>query len=415
METEILQKKETKKVPHLRFGEYNGEWKNVIISSISNKITDGTHDTPKSVNEGTPYLTAIHVKDGFIDFDNCYYLTKNDHEQIYKRCNPERGDLLMVNIGAGTATTALVNVDYEFSLKNVALIKPNNSVVNSDFFSQVQRKNGLRLKHQLSSGGAQPFLSLKQIGKLKLNIPSLPEQQKIANFLSAADKKIQQLTRKKELLEVYKKGVMQQLFSRELRFKDENGKDFPEWEEKKFGEVAVFLKGKGISKSEIAVDGFIKCIRYGELYTLYKETIKLVHSRTNVPEKELVFSQKGDVIIPSSGETQLDIAKASCVLDEKIALGGDLNIIRSEISGIYLAYYLNGALKYDIARLSQGVSVVHLYSSQLKLLKLTLPSLKEQRKIAVFLSAIDTKMEAISQQITKTQSFKKGLLQQMFV
>ena len=103
------------------------------------------------------------LKDGFIDYDNCYFLSDEEHNKIYKRCNPEKGDLLMVNIGAGTATTAFVEVDFEFSLKNVALIKPKKEIVDSDFFSQVQRMNSSRLKHQLSSGGAQPFLSLKQL------------------------------------------------------------------------------------------------------------------------------------------------------------------------------------------------------------------------------------------------------------
>jgi type I restriction enzyme S subunit len=423
METKTLEKQRLKGIPKLRFKGFKDEWNNTNIASISTKITDGTHDAPPTVKEGIPYLTAIHVKDGFIDFNNCYYLTETVHIQIYKRCNPEKGDLLMVNIGAGTATSALIDVDFEFSLKNVALIKPDKIIINSNFFSQVQRKNGLRLKHQLSSGGAQPFLSLKQIGKLKLNIPSLPEQQKIASFLSALDKKIQQLTRKKELLEIYKKGVMQQLFSQEIRFKpaqseaegDEDGKEFPEWEEKKLGEIATFSKGKGISKDDILEDGLNPCIRYGQLYTTYKETIEHTISKTNVSKENLVLSKAGDVIIPASGETQIDIATASCVLKEGVALGGDLNIIRGDFNGVFIAYYLNSHLKNQIARLSQGSSVIHLYSKQLTKLKMSLPIAEEQQKITDFLSAIDKKIEAVSQQITKTQSFKKGLLQQMFV
>jgi len=194
---------------------------------------------------------------------------------------------------------------------------------------------------------------------------------------------------------------------------------FPEfvdgWEKKKLGEIAKFSKGKGISKAEIDVNGTIECIRYGELYTIYSETINVVSSRTNNKPKDLVFSESNDVIIPASGETQLGIATASCVLRSGIALGGDLNIIRSNNNGVYLSYYLNNRKKLEIAALSQGISVVHLYSSQLSLLDLKLPSLPEQTKIANFLSAIDEKIQLVQGQVEKMEVWKKGLLQKMFV
>ncbi|MFT6814624.1 MAG: type I restriction enzyme S subunit, partial [Sphingobacteriales bacterium] len=145
-----------------------------------------------------------------------------------------------------------------------------------------------------------------------------------------------------------------------------------EWKQYNFGEIAEFSKGKGISKSDIVDDGLSECIRYGELYTTYGETISEVKSRTNVDSGDLVFSSANDVIIPASGETQIDIATASCVLREGIALGGDLNIVKTKNNGVFLSYYLNSKKKLEIARLAQGISVVHLYSSQLSLLELNL-------------------------------------------
>ncbi len=249
---------------------------------------------------------------------------------------------------------------------------------------------------------------------MKTNIPSLPEQEKIANFLSSVDIKIEKLEKKKELLEKYKKGMIQKLFSQKLRFKDENGDDYPEWEEKKLGEIAKFSKGKNIAKIDISEEGF-ECIRYGELYTKYNEVIKEVTSKTNLKETDLIFSEIGDIIIPASGETAIDLATASCILKKGIALGGDINIIKTKENGIFLSYYMNNSKKYEIASLAQGISVIHIYNSQLGLLKLSLPSLPEQEKIANFLSSIDRKIELIEQELEKNKEFKKGLLQQMFV
>lgn len=199
-----------------------------------------------------------------------------------------------------------------------------------------------------------------------------------------------------------------------LRFRDEEGRAFPEWEEKRLGEIATFSKGRGISKSDIDANGETLCIRYGELYTDYGTTIQFVRSKTNVNLKTLVLSEVNDVIIPASGETQIDIATASCVQLSGVALGGDLNIIKSGENGVFLAYYLNSQKKLDIARLAQGNSVVHLYSSQLRLLDLKLPSKCEQTKIANFLTAVDEKISQLTQKHALLTQYKKGVMQQIF-
>lgn len=187
-----------------------------------------------------------------------------------------------------------------------------------------------------------------------------------------------------------------------------------EWERKKLGDIAKFSKGKGISKAEIDSEGKLECVRYGELYTHYGETISDVKSKTNVPAENLVLSEANDVIIPASGETQLDIATASCVMRSGIALGGDLNIIRTDNNGVFLSYYLNYSKKQDIANLAQGISVVHLYASQLATLMLRLPLGDEQDKIADFISTIDTKLTHLKKKKTLLEQYKKGMMQKIF-
>jgi type I restriction enzyme S subunit len=195
-----------------------------------------------------------------------------------------------------------------------------------------------------------------------------------------------------------------------LRFKEFE----EEWDENILENIATFKKGKNISKADIDENGNLECIRYGELYTIYNEIIFDIKSRTNLKKENLILSKKNDVIIPASGETQIDIATASCVLKDDIALGGDLNIIRHKINGVFLAYYLNSEKKKDIARLSQGISVVHLYSSQLKTLKLNLPKDDEQQKIATFLTSVDTKIQQLTTKKQLLENYKKGVMQQLF-
>jgi len=193
---------------------------------------------------------------------------------------------------------------------------------------------------------------------------------------------------------------------------------FPEfaeaWQSKKMGLFAKFSKGKGISKSDISEDGETECIRYGELYTIYNEVIDKVYSKTNVNKRDLVLSEANDVIIPGSGETQIDIATASCVLKSGVALGGDLNIIKSENNGVFLSYNLNNRKKIEIAKIAQGNSVVHLYSSQLASLNINLPSIPEQQKVASFLTAVDNKLTQLKQKKTILDQYKKGIMQKIF-
>lgn len=186
------------------------------------------------------------------------------------------------------------------------------------------------------------------------------------------------------------------------------------WNQEPFSKLATFKKGKGISKLDIVKNGAIPCIRYGELYTHYKEIIDTVVSYTNINSTELVLSQPNDVIIPASGETKEDIATASCVLKGGIALGGDLNIIRTNVNGVFLSYYLNNVKKEEIAQLAQGYSVVHLYSDQLKKLIIHFPKPVEQQKIADCLSSLDELITTQNQKLEAFKAHKKGLLQNLF-
>ncbi|TRX03247.1 restriction endonuclease subunit S [Candidatus Methylobacter oryzae] len=191
-------------------------------------------------------------------------------------------------------------------------------------------------------------------------------------------------------------------------------RDAGEWEKKRLADIAEFYKGKGISKADIQPNGNQPCIRYGELYTIYGELIDNVISKTDMSPNELFLSHTGDVVIPSSGETKIDIATAACVMRKNVALGSDLNVIRSKQNGVFLSYYLNGALKFEIAKVAQGDTVAHLYKSNLEKLDLAIPPQIEQQKIADCLSSIDELITAQAQKVEAVKAHKKGLMQQLF-
>ena len=174
-----------------------------------------------------------------------------------------------------------------------------------------------------------------------------------------------------------------------LRFPEFSG----EWEMERLEKIAALSKGIGISKEQLSNDGE-PCILYGELYTKYKsEIIKEIYSKTDIDNSKLKRSKANDVIIPCSGETAEDIATARCVPFDNILLGGDLNIISlHQHNGAFMSYQLNGKRKYDIAKVAQGVSVVHLYGEHLKAITTCNPCLLEQQKIAKFLSLLDERI-----------------------
>ena len=191
-----------------------------------------------------------------------------------------------------------------------------------------------------------------------------------------------------------------------LRFPEFQG----EWEEERLADIADLYKGTGISKDQLSDDGE-PCILYGELYTKYKsEIIREVISKTNINNTKLVRSKANDVIIPCSGETAEDIATARCVLNGNILLGGDLNIIRLHgYDGAFMSYQLNGRRKYDIAKVAQGVSVVHLYGEHLKGVKTINPCLEEQKKIASLLALLDERITTQNKIIEDLKKLKSAI------
>ena len=193
-------------------------WEKDILKNVCTKITDGTHDTPERLNKGIKFITGKHIKPFFVDYENSDYVTKEIHMEIYKRCNPEFEDILYTNIGVNFATAALNVVDYEFSMKNVALLKYKRNIINGYYLTFLLNNANFkdRLKKAFGIGGAQQFLSLSNIKKIEIHLPPIQLQNQFAERVAMIEAQKQQAQLELAKSEELFASLLQRAFKGEL-------------------------------------------------------------------------------------------------------------------------------------------------------------------------------------------------------
>lgn len=269
---------------------------------------------------------------------------------------------------------------------------------------------------KIAQGSTVFHTSASDLKKISVNLPStIEEQHKIAEFLSTVDEKVDALEKKLEALKSLKKGFMQKIFSQELRFKDDSGQDYPPFRDTTIGEEGYFYYGKSAPKWSLTDDATTPCVRYGELYTTHKYQVKEIHSFTNIPIENLKLSKGGEVLIPRVGEEPLDFCKCAYLPFANVAIGEMISVYNTNHNPLFISYMFNATMKKEFAKRVEGGNVSNLYYYYLEDIKISVPCLEEQRKIAEFLSTFDEKIEAVSRQVEAMKQVKKGLLQQMFV
>jgi len=376
---------ETEKMlaPKLRFKEFSGNWKKRELKDFT-KINQGLQiSISERINEQVDgslfYITNEFLRKG----SKKSYFIKNPPQSV--TCNED--DLLMTRTGnTGQVVTGVQGAFHN----NFFKIKFDATCAKWFLFYFLTSHRTQYTILKLAGTSTIPDLNHGDFYKIKINVPDFPEQQKIASFLSSVDKKIQQLTRKKELLEQYKKGVMQQLFSGKLRFKDENGKAFPKWEEKKIMNVLEIGSGrdyKHLGTGDIPVFGT------GGLMTKVNEYL--------YDGETVCIGRKGTIDKPMYHKGKI------WTVDTLFYTHKFRNAFPKFI------YFLFQQINWKLYNEASGVP--SLSKATIEKLKFHFPSAEEQKKIANYLTDIDNKIENVNKQITQTQTFKKGLLQQMFV
>lgn len=406
--------------PKLRFKDENEEkypkWKKVSFRETCDGFDYGMNAAAVEFDGHNKYIRITDIDD-------------NSHKYSYEKVSSPSGalddkylvrkrDILLARTGASVGKSYLYTPEDGVLYYAGFLIRMHvkDKYVPEFIFAQTLSDKYKRWVKLTSTRSGQPGINSTEYMTYTFECPCREEQQKIANLLSCTDEVIATLTKEVRLWEEKKQGVMQKIFSQKVRFKDENGEDYPEWQTSKLGELGSFDKGKVLSKADIAESG-IPMILYGELYTSYSEVAYKIQRKTEHEIDGLYLSKGGEVILPCSGETPEDISTATCVMVSGVALGGDLIIFTPyKIDGRIISYILNHQQKYKIASVAQGKSIVHISANSIKKLDISYPvSVKEQQKIADCLSSIDEVIAIKKQKLETWKNIKKGLLQQMFV
>ncbi|MFC1802110.1 restriction endonuclease subunit S [Patescibacteria group bacterium] len=379
--------KVSKNEPKLRFEGFCGEWREKKLGEVL-KIGSGRDYKHLEVGDIPVFGTGGYM----LSVDKALY----SGETVFVGRKGTIDKPFYYNGKFWTVDTLFYTYDFEgITPKFTNLI-----------FQQINWK-----KYNEASG--VPSLSKATIEKIKINIPQKPEQQKIASFLTSVDEKIEQLKNKKSALEKYKKGIMQKIFSQQIRFKDENGKNFPNWEEKKLGEVCDYKNG-GSFESDVMENGKYNLITLNSIDI--KGNLKNNHKTVGFADW---FLSKDDLIMVLSDVAHGNFLGLVDIIPEndKYVLNQRMGLLRktdNNIDLVFLRKFINHNQRY-FKRHGQGSSQQNLSKGDILKFEIQFPIIKEQQKIASFLTSLGKSIELKQQQITQAQQYKKGLMQGLFV
>lgn len=403
----------SKKVPELRFPEFENGWKEITFGKLGDFLGGGT---PSTKNEHywigeTPWISSSDLTDENIHSLNLWrFITKDAISDSATKIIPKGSILVVSRVGVGKVAIAPCDLCTSQDFTNIVLKKDNNF-----FIANLIKIKTNRLLEFNQGTSIKGFVK-SDLYDLKSFIPENNEQNKIASFLSSIDSKIYILTKKKELMEQYKKGIMQKIFSQEIRFKDDDGKNYPNWEEKKLDDVLLSFRLGGNYSNTLENTGF-PLIKMGNISRgkINLEKIEYIASNENISDVDMI--QKNDLFFNTRNTLEL-VGKVAIWREELPIAYYNSNLMCMTFDcNLFMNYYFNSyyGLKELKALATGTTSVAAIYTKDLLKIKFYYPILGEQKKISSFISSIDSKISQIDKELSSVQKFKKGLLQKMFV
>lgn len=379
--------------PKLRFPEFNSNWTHDNLENVA-EIFDGTHQTPLYTKTGVQFVSVENIED---IYKSEKYISHEEYDK-YKN-KPQINDILMTRITAGViGETAMVTKDvplaYYVSLALIRCEKLFPSYVEKYIHSIQFRKE---LYKRIIHTAFPKKINLGDIGKCLVGITNEQEQQKIAEFLSTVDTVIEKQKETVSAWEERKKGVMQKLFSQEVRFKADDGSEFPEWEEKNVEDVCSVSTGKGNTQDKVDSGA----------YRFYVRSPIIEHSDSYLFDEEAVITV-GDGV--GTGKV-FHYVKGKYNLHQRCYRMYDFR----GVTGKYFYYFFSTNFYRRVKSMSAKTSVDSVRMEMITKMKNSVPCLAEQQKIADCLSSLDEVIEKQKAILAAWEEMKKGLLQQMFV
>ena len=404
-------------IPILRFPKFNGEGVETRLVDLCHRIGDGIHSTPVYSDIGEyHFINGNNLRDGVIEIGGT--TKKLTSEEAKKHYRPLSENSILLSINGTIGNMAFYRHEKVVLGKSACYIDVKSDDASKDYIYNLLATN--RVITYFSSeltGSTIKNLSLAAVKNLGIHLPSLPEQRKVACFLTAVDGRIGQLSQKKALLEDYKKGVMRQLFTQALRFKDDHGNEFPEWEEKRLGDVTKWSSGGTPAKDKPEYwDGDIPWMTAASMHGRYYDDSPLKITPMGLRNGSRM-TQKGSILLLVRGSMLWNRIPVGIAIRD-VAFNQDVKALVPSgevLASFLLQWFIGSENKLLHTVVGTGIGAGKLDTDEMKSMELLLPSLPEQTKIADFLSALDRKIESVASQIRETQAFKKGLLQQMFV
>lgn len=400
--------------PKLRFHRTDGlNYPDADCKKLSEitDVRDGTHDSPKFWESGYPLVTSKNIVNGRVSLDDVQYISAKDYEEINKRSKVDVEDILMSMIGT-IGNFAYINENPEFAIKNVALIKNVGRINSLYLYYYLSNPSFINERLKEIEGGTQKFIALNKIRNFMIKVPCEEEQQKIADFLSTVDDKIALKQKKYDALVAAKKGLLQKIFSREIRFRRDDGEEYSEWDEMKLNEIAD-ITGGGTPSTSIADywNGGISWFSPTEIgKTKYVSSSIKTISKQGLNHSSARMLPAGTVLLTTRATLgEMSIATVACTTNQGFqslnAKNGNLNM--------YL-YYLQPIIKAYCLRYAAGNTFLEISKKTLGECLLPVPCVAEQQKIADFFSTFDERIEAVKKELEGWKTIKKGLLQHMF-